>query len=304
MLTAATFLRVREGLLPNGISRLIGKVKPITPCGPSAIESFGWLPPDTDSPEELYRTAGDWVVAKAAQEKKSVPAAEVSKRVEALAEKVERDTGRKPGRKARAEIRGHVILEMLPTLIPKLSTAVVMINRKTGLMIIGAKRASLVDFVTRQISDIDFVSNDIDGVRTLSNVRTAHGVSSCMAGWVRDGFPGGLAVGGHCRLESGGGSHSETVLYRYIDSVTSHEDVIARMDAGMVPTEVSLLGEAFSAVLMDDLTMKSIRLDEGRLLGASEQDEHFAGTAIIYAETLKSCIEQVVEAAGGLEDAQ
>lgn len=105
-------------------------------------------------------------------ERRTVPAAQVAKRVDALAAAIERDTGRKPGKKHRRDLADEALLELLPHAFPK-QTKVLVWTRPDGLLVLDSASATVADEVSTLLAQC--------GV-TLSLV--AHETGQRTSGWL------------------------------------------------------------------------------------------------------------------------
>lgn len=111
----------------NEIAEALAAV-PFVACGPTQQASIGWVPPRGVEHGALLEAVGNHWIASTKQETKAVPAQVLKRRVDEMAKKVEDETGRKPGKKLRKELKEKALLELLPAAFPKQVTTSVWVD--------------------------------------------------------------------------------------------------------------------------------------------------------------------------------
>src|SRR3954469_16749431 len=83
-------------------------------CGATQAVSAGWVPPRGQPHAPLVEVVGGHRLLTLMVERRLLPGAVVKRRVDELAAQVERETGRKPGKKLKRELKDQATLELLP----------------------------------------------------------------------------------------------------------------------------------------------------------------------------------------------
>ena len=88
-------------------------------CGATQPRSIGWVPPRNEDHAPLIEAVdGQWLL-QLMVEIKLVPGSVVKRQVETLAERIEKTTGRKPGKKESKELKDEAKLDLLPMAFTK-----------------------------------------------------------------------------------------------------------------------------------------------------------------------------------------
>lgn len=95
-----------------------------------------------------------------------LPGPIVKKRVEELADEVERTTGRKPGKKQRAELKEQATEELLPKAFIKTTQVHVTLFRKEPLLLVWSTSSKRVDQVLTLLAKIGGPDMRIDAIQT------------------------------------------------------------------------------------------------------------------------------------------
>ena len=92
---------------------------PFTPCGPTQERSAGWVPPRGEA-EGLFAESigGQWTL-RFMSEAKMLPASVLNRKVQEKADAIERETGRKPGKKEKQQFKDEAKLDLLPMAFTK-----------------------------------------------------------------------------------------------------------------------------------------------------------------------------------------
>ena len=147
-----TLARVK-GLTSAGDLGVAARDARFMPCGPTQQASVGFVPPREANGAWCESIAGHWIVAVKIQTK-TVPPSEIDKWVDAAAGKVEHETGRKPGKKQRRELKEQALLELLPKAFPKDKVVLVWIDSVMGLVALGTASAATADAVWTLLAQV------------------------------------------------------------------------------------------------------------------------------------------------------
>ena len=83
-------------------------------CGATQARSSGWVAPRGEEHGALIEAInGQWLL-QLMVEQKVVPGSVIKRQVDALAVQVEKQTGRKPGKNQRNELKDQALLDLLP----------------------------------------------------------------------------------------------------------------------------------------------------------------------------------------------
>ena len=265
-----------------------------TPCGATQATSAGWVPPRGEANGPLVElVAGQWLL-KLQTETKILPAQVVAAKVDELADQIEHQTGRKPGRRQRKELKEQAAMELLPQAFAKRSSCLVWIDPKARLAMIEAgsmKRAEEV--VTALVKTIPGF-----GLQALGTTISPAGA---MALWLVSGEPPAhFSIDRECELKS---PDELKAMVRYTRHNLDMDEVREHIKAGKVPTKLAMtwMGRV-SFVLTDTMSIKRIGFDDVVFESNGQKevpDEHFDADAAIATGELSQLIPDLLEAMGG-----
>jgi len=262
-------------------------------CGATQPRSAGWVSPRGQAHGALVEAvAGHWLMTLMV-ESKLVPGAVVKRRIDALAEKIEQDTGRKPGRKARQELKDQAMLELLPMAFTKRGTVRVWIAPAERLLAIDAGSQARADEVLTALTEAlpGFAAQPIN--TTLSP-------AAAMADWLVSGEPpAGFTIDRDCELKAAEG---EKPAVRYARHTLEIAEIREHIAAGKHPTRLALTWNGrVSFVLTEGLQIKRLAFEDGvfeKQPGAS-RDENFDADAAISTGELLPMVGDLLDALGG-----
>lgn len=147
-----TLARVK-GLTSAGDLGVAARDARFMPCGPTQQASVGFVPPREANGAWCEAVAGHWILAVQIQTK-TVPPAEITKWVDKAAAAIENETGRKPGKKQRSDLKDEALQELLPQAFPKDKAALVWIDSVVGLVALDAASAATADAVWTLLAQV------------------------------------------------------------------------------------------------------------------------------------------------------
>lgn len=260
------------------------------PCGPTQERSIGFVPPREANGPLAECIGGHWIL-KLMIETKTVPADVLQKRVDEKAAQIEREQGRKPGRKERRDIKDEARLDLLPHAFPKQRAVLVWYDPTARTMAMDTSSQSVADIVATtlvQIMNLD-----------LRLLQTAIAPPTAMADWlVSHQAPDAFRIGDGCVLKSTGESKT-TVKYNHhpldIDEIPAH------IMQGKLPTQMALeYADRAAFTLTDSMTLKQIeRLDFDVDVGMTLDNDAFDAEIAVATRELAPLIAALVEAMGG-----
>lgn len=265
------------------------------PCGPTQRESFGWVEPRGEQHGPLVESVGGELIFKMMGESKMLPTSVVKERLEERCKKVEADTGRKPGSKAKKELKEQIELELLPQAFSKKGATLMWVSPKGKFIVIDAGSIKKGDRLTHQLIEaLGRIGNSI----TLRPVNTKTAPATAMALWLTEmEAPAGFSVDRDCELKSPDGEKSTV---RYSRHTLELAEVVEHIKAGKIPTKLAMTHDSrVSFVLTDDLGLKKIELQDVVLEGAKKEDSGFDADVAIVTGELSKLIPNLIEALDG-----
>lgn len=274
------------------LDQALGKAR-FAECGATQPRSAGWVSPRGESHGALVEAvAGHWLMTLMV-ESKLVPGAVVKRQVDALAAKIEQETGRKPGRKARQELKDQAMLELLPMAFTKRGTVRVWIAPAERLLAIDAGSQARADEVLTALTEA------LPGF-AAQPINTAVSPAAAMADWLVSGEPpAGFTIDRDCELKAADG---EKPAVRYARHTLEIAEIREHIAAGKQPTRLALTWNGrVSFVLTEGLQIKKLAFEDGvfeKQPGAS-RDENFDADAAISTGELLPLIGDLLDALGG-----
>lgn len=270
------------------------------PTSQTQEKSFGWIPPRAKHGAFVESIGGQWI-ARVMIETRKVPSDALQRRIDEIIEAIERDTGRKPGRKQRREIKDSALFELLPQAFTKQATVDVWIDLNAGLVVIGSTSAAQVDIV---ISALVRAVPDV----TLSLVQTVKSPASLMLSWLLaaddldENDQEWFDIGRDCELRAI--DESKTVI-RYKNEHLNRQDVRDHIQQGKIPARLALTWQGRVAfTLTDTLQFKSVEvLDvvfENSESAGDDAEDHFDADVAIATGELSRLIADMLQALDGL----
>ena len=261
-------------------------------CGLTQARSSGWVSPRGDDHGALIEAvAGQWLM-QLMVEQKVVPGSVVKRQVDALAAQVEKQTGRKPGKKQRNELKDQALLDLLPMAFTKRSAIKVWVAPAERLLVIDASSASRADEVLTALTQA------LPGL-SATLINTAVSPAACMAEWLVSGeAPAGFSIDRDCELKAADG---EKPVVRYARHALDIAEIREHIAGGKQPTRLALTWQGrVSFMLTEGLQIKKIAFLDGVFEGtSSKQDERFDADAAIATGELATLIGDLLEALGG-----
>lgn len=279
---------------------------PFHPCGASQPMSAGWVAPRGTAHAALAEAIGGHWLCKLKIEQKVLPGSVVKRRIDAMAQQIEQQTGRKPGKKQRKELKDQATLELLPQAFTKELTLPVWLAPAQRLLMLDTGSAAKADEV------ITLLSKGLDGF-AVEPLHTALSPAGAMAGWLlgaptegkdeTGGFdlPQAFSIDRECELKSADEMKS---VVRYARHALDTDEVRAHIRLGKRPTRLALTWQGrVSFVLTETLQLKKLDfLDgvyEGQPPASRDEGEAFDTDAAIATGELIRLIPELVDALGG-----
>lgn len=266
------------------------------PCGATQQESNGWVEPRGEDHGPLVETVAGQLFLKLKFEKRLLPGSVVKERVDEIAEKIEQETGRKPGKKLTKELKEQAVLELLPMAFKKQSSLMVWIAPRERLLVIDAGSQGRADEV------VALLVKALDGL-AVAHLQTELSPASAMTGWLGTGEPPyNFVIDRECELKSPDEMKS---VVRYARHPLDTEEVKQHITQGKVPTRLAMSWlDRVSFVLTESLQVKKLAfldvvLEARDAGGKPSKDEMFDADAALATGELRRLIPDLIEALGG-----
>lgn len=289
--------RIGEGWQPDA-AQLATKLakEAFLPCAPTQPLAVGWAPPrDVEHAPFVEVIDGHWLL-KLKREQRLLPSSVVQERIDELAEAIEAQTGRKPGKKARKDLKEQAAHELLPRAFTKTSATRVWIAPAQGLLFVDAGSSSRADEV------VTLLIQAADGL-SLQLVQTAESPAAVMAAWLTDSVtPEGFQIERECELK---GSDEQKPVVRYARHPLDIDEVRAHLISGKLPTRLALSWkDRVAFTLTEHLAIKKISFLDLAFEGRPEAsgDEAFDADAALATGELIQLIPALIDGLGGEHD--
>jgi recombination associated protein RdgC len=262
-----------------------------TECGLTQPRAMGWVSPRGEDHGVLVEAvAGQWLL-QLMVEQKVVPGSVVKRQVDALADKVEKQTGRKPGKKQRNELKDLALLDLLPMAFTKRAAVKVWIAPAERLLVLDAGSASRADEVLTALTQA------LPGLSAVL-INTAQSPAACMAEWLVSGeAPAGFTIDRDCELKAADG---EKPVVRYARHALDIAEIREHIQAGKQPTRLALTWQGrVSFMLTEGLQVKKVTFLDGVFESGGKKDDSFDADAAIATGELAPMIGDLLDALGG-----
>lgn len=266
------------------------------PTGPTQQLSAGWVPPRGEDGGELMVACGRHRLVRLMIEQRAVPTEILDREVAALAKVYEDQTGRKPGKKNRREMKEAALLELLPRAFPKRSSVMAWVDQDLGLLAVDTSSATRSGLVVQALPQ---------SVEIVTHLTPADDAQVVMSRWLVDGEAShGFTVDRECELRATGDG-GETIRYQNHD--LGEEEMARRQQAGLLPTKLAVTyNSRVSFVLTDAFALRKIRILDAATIGATvdEKADAFDADLAIATGELELAINAMIAAFGGVKRAE
>ncbi|WP_304306274.1 recombination-associated protein RdgC [Pseudacidovorax intermedius] len=266
------------------------------PCSPTQESSAGWVEPRGQQEGPLLESvAGQWLLEYLV-ESKTVPASVVRRKLDERCAQIERQAGRKPGKKERQQLKEDITHELLPMAFSRFARVAVWID-STGLRLSlnTSSQARADEVVTALVKALDGFG--------VTAFHTQTEPSGAMAAWLADGGEDlyeahGFTIDRECELKA---TDDSKAVVRYGRHPLDIEEVRQHIAQGKRPTRLALTWEdRVSFELTEGLQLRKLRFLGGVFDGTdlTQADAFDTDAAIVTAE-LGKLLPALLEALGG-----
>jgi len=262
------------------------------PCRPADAEAVGLVPPAEHAYGLAHRVDG-CIMLTLQTETKILPKSVILRAVRDRAEEIEKEEGRKVGRKEMSEMAITVCARLLPQAFSKFSRFSAYLYPSRSLMVVDTTSpARAVEFA----ETLRRVAPDND----IKPFRTAQSPANGMTQWLRGGIPDDFAVNDEVDLVR---DDDERPTVKYQRHSLDGQDVTGHLNDGKRPTRIALTyNDRSSFVLTDKLHIKRFTLPDVVALEVGEQEtkeDRFDAEMALRSGEMLRVVEAIEEALGG-----
>ncbi|ACG60398.1 putative exonuclease RdgC [Iodobacter phage PhiPLPE] len=268
--------------------------KPSTPCGPGDMETRGFVPPAPHMPDQIVYFNQQAVLIHLQTETKIIPSAVVKQEAAKRIASIEKEEGRKVGRKEAKDIQETCRDTLKLTAFTKITTQRAIIDLKMGLVMIEASS-------TGKAEDMLSALREALGGLNTKLVQINRRPSSAMTFWVFDGPEDEFLLGDFCEMKSEESGATAKCSRQDLDAVEVEE----HLRTGKVVTKLALeWKDKISFQLTENLEIKRVKfmdILQDQLKGADvdTQDAMFESSATLFIGEIRLMIADLIDALGG-----
>ena len=264
---------------------------PFAECAATQEKSAGWIPPRGEAHGALAESVGGQWILRFMVEAKVLPGSALARKVKEKAERIEKETGRKTGKKESKELKDEAKLDLLPMAFTKQRSMWIWIDTASRLLVLDTSSQGRADEV------VTLLVESLPGL-SVSLLDTQTSPQAAMAHWLKEQEPPvGFTVDRECELKS---ANEEKAVVRYARHPLDIEEVQAHIDGGKLPTKLSMTwDDRVSFALTDRLQLRKVRFLDTVFEGTKADDGGFDADVAIATGELVKLIPDVTEALGG-----
>ncbi|MBP3979378.1 MAG: recombination-associated protein RdgC [Gammaproteobacteria bacterium] len=264
---------------------------PFLECGATQEKSLGWVPPRGDAHGPLAESVGGQWILRFMVESKVLPGSVLARRVKEKAERIEQETGRKPGKKESKELKDEAKLDLLPMAFTKQGSMWVWIDTASRLLVLDTSAQGRADEV------VTLLVESLPGL-SVSLINTQTSPQAAMSHWLSTQEPPvGFTVDRECELKS---ADEAKAVVRYARHPLDIEEVQAHIAAGKLPTKLAMTwDDRVSFMLTEGLQIKKVAFLDTVFEGTKADDGGFDTDVAIATGELVKLIPDLIEALGG-----
>jgi recombination associated protein RdgC len=261
-------------------------------CRPTQEKSSGWTPPRGEREGALVESVGGQLLMKFMIETKMLPATVVRRKLDERVEQIEAQSGRKPGKNQKLELKEQITASLLPQAFTKQASVTVWIDPKARFLVIDTTTKARADEVMTSLI------RSLEGF-TVALIKTAFSPGAAMSEWlVSREAPGSFYLDRECELKSHDDMQSAV---RYSRHALDIAEIRQHVAGGKMATRLGMAWEdKITFVLTDEMQVRRIRFQDGVLKGGEgEEEDRFDTDATIATGELAKLIPQLIAALGG-----
>lgn len=263
---------------------------PFVPCGATQEKSMGWVPPRGEAHGALAESVGGQWMLRFMSESKMLPASVLNRKVQEKADAIEKEFGRKPGKKEKRDLKDEAKLDLLPMAFTKQSSMWVWIDPQAKFLVLDTGAQGKADeVVTLLVESLQGFGVALLDTQTSTQAAMAHWLLSQEA-------PAGFSIDRECELKA---ADESKAVVRYARHPLDIEEVRLHVQQGKLPTKLAMTwDDRVSFILADSLQIKKIAFTDTVLDQAGDEGGFDTDVAIATGE-LSKLIPDLIEALGG-----
>lgn len=260
-------------------------------CGATQEKSLGWTPPRGEEHGALVEAVGGQWILRFKTEAKVLPAQVLARRVAEKAERIEKETGRKPGKKESKELKEEAKLDLLPMAFTRQAAMWVWIDLQARTILLDTSSQGRADEV------VSLLVESLPGL-SVSLLYTETSPQAAMSHWLSTQEPPvGFTVDRECTLKS---CDEAKAVVKYGRHPLDIEEVQAHIAAGKLPVDLAMTwDDRVSFLLSDSGRVRKISFLDTVFEGTKADDSGFDTDVAIATGELSKLIPDLIEALGG-----
>lgn len=261
-------------------------------CGATQERSWGFVPPRGEQHGPLAESVGGQWVLRFMVESKVLPGSVLARRVKEKTDRIEQETGRKPGKKETRELKDEAKLDLLPMAFTKLGSMWVWIDPQARTLVLDTSSQGRADEVVSSLVEL------LPPGFAVALLNTQTSPQAAMSHWLQTQEPPvGFTVDRECELKS---ADEEKAVVRYARHPLDIEEVQAHIAAGKLPTKLALTwDDRVSFMLTEGLQLKKVSFLDTVFEDKAADDGGFDTDVAIATGELSKLIPDLIEALGG-----
>ncbi len=292
MFKSLVIYRIAQGWTPDlqAAEEALAKAQ-FMECGATQEKSCGWMPPRGEAHGAMLESIGGQWIARLMTETKAIPGSVLARKVKEKAERIEQETGRKPGRKESKELKDEAKLDLLPMAFTKQASIWVWIDPTARLLVLDTGSQGRADeVVTLLVEALPGLSVSLLDIKTSPQAAMAH--------WLKEQEPPvGFTVDRECELKS---ANEEKAVVKYGRHPLDIAEVQGHIDAGKLPTKLALTwDDRVSFLLTERLQVRKLQFLDTVFEGRGGDEGGFDTDVAIATGELSKLIPDLIEALGG-----
>ena len=265
---------------------------PFMECGATQERSFGFVPPRGEAHGPLAESVGGQWILRFMVEAKVLPGSVLARRVNEKAERIEQETGRKPGKKEKRDLKDEAKLDLLPMAFTKQGSTWVWMDPQARTLVLDTSSQARADEVVSTLVELLPTGFAVALLSTQTSPQAA------MSHWLKEQEPPvGFTVDRECELKA---ADEEKAVVRYARHPLDIEEVQAHIAAGKLPTKLALTwDDRVSFMLTEGLQLKKVSFLDTVFEEKAADDGGFDTDVAIATGELSKLIPDLIEALGG-----
>jgi recombination associated protein RdgC len=265
---------------------------PFAACGATQERAVGFVPPRGEAHGPLAESVGGQWILRFMVEAKVLPGSVLARKVQDKVDQIERETGRKPGKKEKRDLKDEAKLDLLPMAFTKMGSMWVWIDPQARTLVLDTGSQARADEVVSQLVELLPAGFAVALLHTQTSPQTA------MAHWLKEQDPPpGFTVDRECELKS---PDETKAVVRYARHPLDIEEVQQHIQAGKLPTRLALTwDDRVSFVLTEGLQLKKVSFLDTVFEGQAQDEGGFDTDVAIATGELSKLLPDLIEALDG-----